>query len=212
MCGRFANHVQAMHEWLDILGDWPADIPTGYNVAPTQIIPAVQAEGTLPMRWGLVPTWSKEAAPKYATFNARLESVADKPAFRNAWRRSQTCLVPSLGYYEWRTESGGKQPYFIHPPEPGGLLVFAGLWEQREGRYSCTILTRPSDGELARLHGRMPVMLSPEDARCWLTDGTDSADRLGQSAVYLDARFHAVDRAVGNPRSQGEELIQPVRK
>jgi putative SOS response-associated peptidase YedK len=200
-----------MHEWLDILNDWPAGMPTGFNVAPTQIIPAVQAQGTFPMRWGLVPAWSKEASPKYATFNARLESVSDKPAFRNAWRHSQTCLIPALGYYEWRTEQGAKQPYFVHLPENAGPLVFAGLWEQREGQYSCTILTRESAGTLARLHSRMPVMLSPGDARCWLSKGTGMADRLGESVVHLDARFHAVDRAVGNPHSQGEALIQPIR-
>ncbi|MCW8908439.1 MAG: SOS response-associated peptidase, partial [Sedimenticola sp.] len=170
-----------------------------------------QAEGTLPMRWGLVPAWSKEAAPKYATFNARLESVADKPAFRNAWRRSQTCLVPALGYYEWRTESGVKQPYFIHSPESGGLLVFAGLWEQREGRYSCTILTRPSDGELAQLHSRMPVMLSHGDATSCLDQGTNTADMLLESNVHREVRFHPVDRAVGNPRNQGEALTHPIR-
>lgn len=212
MCGRFANHVQAMHEWLDILGNWPADIPTGFNVAPTQIIPAVQAQGTFAMRWGLVPAWSKEASPKYATFNARLESVADKPAFRNAWRRSQTCLIPALGYFEWRTEQGAKQPYFVHSQEDSSLLVFAGLWEQREGQYSCTILTRESAGELAQLHSRMPVMLSPGDARSWLIEGTGMADQLDQSAVHLDARFHAVDRSVGNSRSQGEALIRPIRE
>lgn len=212
MCGRYANHVEAMYEWLDILKDWPAGIATGFNIAPTQIIPATQAQGTFPMRWGLVPSWSKEPSPKYATFNARLESVSDKPAFRNAWRHSQTCLIPALGYYEWRTEQGVKQPYFIHPLQEQGLVVFAGLWEIREGAYSCTILTRESAGDLARLHGRMPVMLAPEDARSWLIEGTRAADRLDESKVHLDLHFHAVDRAVGNARSQGEALIQPVRK
>ncbi len=211
MCGRFANHVEAMYEWLDILKGWPADIPTGFNVAPTQIIPAVQTQGSFPMRWGLVPSWSKEASPKYATFNARLESVSGKPVFRNAWRHSQTCLIPALGYYEWRTELGAKQPYFVHTAEDRGLLVFAGLWELREGQYSCTILTRESAGTLAQLHGRMPVMLSPEDARCWLIEGTSMADQLDASEVHLNVQFHAVDRAVGNPRSHGEELIRPIR-
>lgn len=211
MCGRYANHIEAVHEWLEILKDWPAGIATGFNVAPTQIIPAVQAQGTFPMRWGLVPTWSKEASPKYATFNARLESVSDKPAFRNAWRHSQTCLIPARGYYEWRTEQGAKQPYFIHAPEDPGLLVFAGLWELREGQYSCTILTRESAGVLSQLHSRMPVMLSPGDALSWLTEGTGATERLGESRVHLNVQFHAVDRAVGNPRSQGEALIRPVR-
>lgn len=166
MCGRFANHVKAMHGWRDILGDWPSGIPTGFNVSPTQIIPAVHSQGTCPMRWGLVPTWSKEASPKYATFNARLETVASKPAFRNAWRHSQTCIILALGYYEWRTENSVKQPYFIHMPQDRGLMVFAGLWEQREDLYSCTILTRESAGNLSDLHSRMRVILSPEDARC----------------------------------------------
>ncbi len=200
-----------MREWRDILQDWPTDIPTGFNVAPTQIIPAVQAQGTFPMRWGLVPAWSKEPSPQYATFNARLESANSKPAFRDAWRHSRTCLIPALGYYEWRTERGVKQPYFVHAPEDTGLLVLAGLWEQREGQYSCTILTRESAGTLAQLYSRMPVMLSPEDACLWLTEGTGSAERLGESRVHLNVRFHAVDGAVGNPRNQGEGLIEPIR-
>lgn len=110
MCGRFVNHIQALRGWLDILGDWPADIPTGYNVAPTQTVPAVQTQGTFPMRWGLVPAWSKEASPKYATFNAHLESASTKPAFRNAWTHSQTSPLPALGYYEWCTEQGRNSP------------------------------------------------------------------------------------------------------
>lgn len=212
MCGRYANHVEAMYEWLDILKDWPAGISTGFNIAPTQIIPATRAQGTYPMRWGLVPAWSKEPSPKYATFNARLESVSDKPAFRNAWRHSQTCLIPALGYYEWRTEQGVKQPYFIHAPEDQGVVVFAGLWEMREGHYSCTILTRESAGDLAQLHSRMPVMLTPGDAHSWLIEGAGAADLLRESKVHQDLQFHAVDRAVGNTRNQGESLIRPIRE
>ena len=112
MCGRYANHVEVMGEWLGILGDWPGESATGFNVAPTQPVPVACNDGTRTMRWGLVPRWSKEAAPKYATFNARLESAADKPAFRDAWRQSRTCLLPALGYYECRSEQGIKQPYF----------------------------------------------------------------------------------------------------
>ncbi|AKH19639.1 SOS response-associated peptidase [Sedimenticola thiotaurini] len=212
MCGRYANHVDVTSEWLDILKDWPAGISTGFNIAPTQTIPAIREDGTFPMRWGLVPAWSKEASPRYATFNARLESASEKPTFRNAWHHAQTCLIPALGYYEWRTEQGVKQPYFVQAPAQMGLLVFAGLWELREGAYSCTILTRESAGDLAQLHSRMPVMLAPDDARSWLTEGCRAADRLWESSIHQDLQYHAVGRAVGNTHNQGEVLIQPIRK
>lgn len=209
MCGRFANHVAAMGDWVEILGDWPAGIELGYNIAPTRIIPAVMQQGTRPMRWGLVPSWSKEESPRYATFNARLESVAQKPAFRDPWRKGQSCLVPALGYFEWRTQAGHKQPFFIRLSE-GQPLVFAGLWEQRQGSLSCTILTRESEGALADLHPRMPVMLGPDSARTWLQEGAAALPELQNSRQHEAVRVHPVGRAVGNARVDGPELIEPV--
>ncbi len=107
-----------MHDWAVILQDWPAAVVTGFNVVPSQTIAAFTPDGGLAARWGLVPSWSQTVSSKYATFNARLESVADKPAFRSVWSHGQRCLIPALGYYEWKTETGGKQPLAVqHVPD-----------------------------------------------------------------------------------------------
>ncbi len=213
MCGRYANHVRQMGQWADLLGDWPADADIGYNIAPTAMVPAFTAESGRAMHWGMVPPWAKEKKLKYATFNARSESVADKPAFRHAWNKSQTCLVPALGYYEWKGEKGSKQPYFIHPvaDEP---LVMAGLWEHwqmgEDSLYSCTIITRPSGGVLADLHSRMPLMLDHTAAEQWLNDGVPVFDDLMDGQDVSGFTFHPVSKAVNRSGNEGAELVEPI--
>lgn len=122
MCGRYANHINALQDWADVLGDWPAQLPSRYNVAPTTDNPVATAEGWSVMRWGLVPHWSTQARTKYATINARADKVSTTPAYRAAWKRGRRCLVPARGYYEWRKTPDGKQPYFIHLDD-GTLLI-----------------------------------------------------------------------------------------
>jgi len=177
VCGRFVNHIQALRGWLDILGDWPADIPTGYNVAPTQTVPAVQAQGTFPMRWGLVPAWSKEVSPKYATFNARLESASTKPAFRNAWTHSQTCLLPALGYYEWCTEQGAKRPYFVHAAKKQGLLVFVRNHCLTSPEYALDTLTIEGGGS-ARQRGTEMIEFAQSTGNVYADLGHVDADEM----------------------------------
>lgn len=175
MCGRYANHVREMQEWTEILGDWPAGAALSMNIAPSQSIPVVIQESARPttrmMRWGLVPSWSKNSKPKFSTFNARAESVKEKPAFRGAFSRGQTCLVPASGYYEWTGEKGHKTRHYIHF-ENDSPLVMAGLWDYWRGDgetvYSCTILTRSAVSRIAEIHPRMPLILPREDAREWL--------------------------------------------
>ena len=206
MCGRFHNHVEAMHEWVDVLGDWPTDVSLSYNVAPTQPVPIVTESGTLTARWGLVPPWEKAFSTKYPTHNARLETARHKPSFRSAWRYSRTCLIPTGGFYEWRKEANIKQPYFIHKPDD--LLVFAGLWESWNGRESFTILTTESRGAIAQLHHRMPVMLNAVDAQYWLEVGTASGGLLENSTVNEKVDIYSVDSQVNNSSSEGPQLIE----
>lgn len=175
MCGRYANHVQKMSGWEDILGDWPGSAELSMNIAPTQNIPVVARQSgrtqTKNMRWGLVPSWSKTAKPKYATFNARAETAQQKPSFRDACRNAQTCLIPASGYYEWSGEKGHKTKHFIQLKNKTPL-VMAGLWAfwtQGEQRlYSCTILTRAAVPLLGNIHPRMPIILDKQNARNWL--------------------------------------------
>ncbi len=203
-----------MRRWADILRDWPADVPTGFNLAPTQIAPVFavgqsnEAGRTYAMKWGLIPSWSKQATSKYATFNARVESVAEKPAFRQPWAKKQHCLVPALGYYEWKKSAAGKQPYFIRSAQQDEILVMAGLWEQRREELSFTILTEAAQAQMAELHDRVPVLLSREAAEQWL-DGCQNFPRQSDTRVPL--RYFAVDTEVNNARNQGAQLIKPLQ-
>lgn len=212
MCGRYANHVKAMRDWVRIFADWPADVELKYNITPSQTIPVVKSDGAVAARWGLIPHWSKGGSMKYATHNARIESASEKPVFRSPWKRGQTCLVPALGYYEWRAEGGRKQPYFIHSAD-GGPIVFAGLWElwrnDDQEILSCTILTRPAADGLSHLHPRMPVLLRPDQADLWLNSPHDVSDGIANNKPN-DIEFYSVSMAVNNPRNEGEDLIRPI--
>lgn len=193
MCGRYANHVRDMHEWADILGDWPGEARMSMNIAPTQSIPVVIQQPDGPrsrnMRWGLVPAWSDTEKPSYATFNARIEGLSGKPAFRGACSRRQTCLVPASGYYEWTGEKGHKRKHYIHFADHGPL-VMAGLWDrwqsdQGSSLYSCTIVTRPAMARIASIHPRMPLILPREHAHAWLTQApAEQLATLGALADY----------------------------
>jgi putative SOS response-associated peptidase YedK len=210
MCGRFHNHVRAMHDWVDVLSDWPSDAALSHNVAPTQSVPIVTASGALNARWGLVPRWEKAFSTKYPTHNARLETVAEKPSFRSAWKLSRTCLVPTGGYYEWRKEGNIKQPYFIHKPDD--LLVFAGLWESWNDSYSFTILTTAASSGLAELHHRMPVMLETKAARQWLTVGTSAPGILEKADSGSPTDYYCVSTAVNRSTNEGPHLINRLAR
>ncbi len=211
MCGRYANHVTNMREWADILSDWPPEAVTGFNIAPTRIIPVfIQGRG-LAMRWGLIPAWSKEASPKYATFNARMESAHSKPAFRNAWNRRQRCLVPALGYYEWRKEGGGKQPYFIRPVD-GAPLVMTGLWEPARENMpaSCSIFTREAWEGLKHIHPRMPLFVNRGDVDDWFSAEAPEVMEMVNGWSKVEVEAHPVSTEVNSPRSQGHHLMERI--
>ena len=186
MCGRFT--LRAPWEEMDALfalGDGPGrNLRPRYNVAPSQPVAAVRAEGEgrrlSMLRWGLVPAWAKDPAIGHRLINARAETAPEKPAFRRAFA-ARRCLIPADGFYEWeRRGAARRQPWFIGARE-GGLFAFAGLWERwrvREGARltgalseagpgdmveTCAILTTEANAALAPIHGRMPVIL-PRDA------------------------------------------------
>jgi putative SOS response-associated peptidase YedK len=214
MCGRFDNHLPKMLAWADMLGSWP-DVPLSYNVAPSSQIAAFASESGESMRWGMVPAWSKEFSSKYATFNARVESVAEKPTFRNAWKRHQRCLIPMAGYYEWQAGPNGKQPFYITDRNVGGLVA-AGLYECWAGEVngeaqkfvSCTMITRPADRGLDRIHKRMPVLLTPSSGQQWLSNA-------GQEDFLIDCGspeivYWPVSTDVGNVRNNHPQLSQAI--
>lgn len=213
MCGRYANHVGAMHGWTDILTDWPTDAKLGFNIAPTQMIPAFLPAGGQAMRWGLIPNWLDQPSSKYSTFNARLATASEKPTFRHAWKNGQRCLIPALGYYEWRQEEDGKQAYFVHRADQHPL-VFAGLYEPAREQVpaSCTVLTRPAKGNLEPLHHAMPVMLNPEHALAWFHDSAANAEEIAWRDYGEEFSYYPISNAVNKVANQGGQLIQPRQK
>lgn len=217
MCGRFASAFRPSDAWLDLMQEWSDELFRRYNVSPTSQIGAFVEGQCHAMRWGLVPGWSREINTRYSTFNARIEGIESKPAFRDAWRKGKKCLVPVLGYYEWRKENDQKQPYFIRAKDEP--LVLAGLWDEAaigDGQLrSCTILTTESTGQLQALHHRMPVMLDHDSASAWLQqDKPEKGLLLEQNRVALghELKVYAVDRRVNRSSEEGEELVQPLEK
>ncbi len=205
MCGRFANQLESTEAWEEYFGtpltaEFLEEVAIGYNIAPTQMIPVMTKDGWLATRWGMIAPWASEIATKYATFNARSETITEKATFKNAGAAGQRCIVPAIGYYEWKVTEDGKQPYFVNAASDAPLC-FGGLYEPARESIcaSCTIITLPASDAMAPLHHRMPLMF--HDPNVWL-----ESDSFGGHLTKLS--WHAVDKAVNNPRNQGAELIQ----
>ena len=209
MCGRFVLSSDA-DQLADHYGlDTVPVFSGGYNVAPSAPVPVVRLgsdKEAAVCHWGFILHWVKE--PVLKPINARAETLAGKPYFRDAFRRRR-CLVPANGYYEWRAAPGGKQPYFIRMAGVD-LFSFAGLWSSWQGPdgpvESCVIITTAAKEELADIHDRMPVIIGPEDYDVWLDAGGQNL--LRPSAGEMEA--YPVSSQVNNPRNEGEALIQPV--
>lgn len=227
MCGRYAvfgpvKTSRAMQLELDKMGlDLESKLnqrDDQFNVAPTQMAPVVATGETgvelKALRWGLVPIWAKDEKIGAKAINARVETVAEKPMFRTAFKKRR-CLVPASGYFEWREEEGGKQPYFIRQPD-GELLMFAGLWEawrpndEAEWVKTFTIITGEPGKVSGNIHDRQPVILPPESLGDWLESTSEGAQALLRSLPEADLAYYPVSKAVGSPRNKGPELVDPI--
>ena len=170
-------------------GEPPPEMVLRYNIAPTQAVAIVQiAAGTSVrrwqmVRWGLIPSWAKDASIGNRMINARGETLADKPAFRAAFRRRR-CLVPADGYFEWQKTGSVKQPYYIRLCDDRPFAM-AGLWESwlnpttNEPLQSCTIITTQANQLTQPIHDRMPVILDAADYELWLDPQLQDPERLG---------------------------------
>lgn len=222
MCGRYAffSPSEAVKR-IFALDDFP-ELEPRYNIAPTQSVPAVRAgeEGKrrfVMLHWGLVPRWAKERAIGNRMINARAESVAEKPSFRDAFRRRR-CLVLADGWYEWQAAAGGKQPWYIRRTD-ARPFAFAGLWERwkdpADGAMleSCAIVTTDASDSIRRIHERMPVVLADEDWDRWLDPACTDAGKLQELLRPYDPKAleaWPVSRQVNAPKNQGPELIAPA--
>lgn len=191
-----------------------------FNIAPTQPVAVVRfgpgARQLAWLKWGLVPSWARDASIGNRLINARAESVADKPAFRTAFRRRR-CLVLADGFYEWRRSGAKKQPFFIRLRDDRPF-AFAGLWESWEGAdhsslETCTILTTGPNELMKPIHDRMPVILASDDYEHWLDPAVQEPEQLAPllRPYPSDAMLAlAVGTHVNNPRNDGPECIVPA--
>jgi putative SOS response-associated peptidase YedK len=239
MCGRYASTKDpaTLAVIFDAVDRTDGGAPVAdYNVAPTKPVLAVvtrhppDEQGTIDpdrilrsirvMRWGLVPRWAKDPGIGSRMINARSESAATKPAFRDAVARRR-CLLPADGWYEWQAATGPgqrKQPFFITPAD-GSVLAMAGLWavwqdaDTESPLVTCSVLTTDAVGPLAEIHQRMPLLLPPEAWQDWLDpDSTDPAQLLAPPSAELvrGLELRPVSTAVNNVRHRGPELIERI--
>jgi putative SOS response-associated peptidase YedK len=222
MCGRFTltidpYHLQQAFPWAVI----PNDLIPRYNIAPSQpvaVIPNIGDNALAMYKWGLIPSWSKDPAIGDRMINARSESLAEKPSFRNAYRRRR-CLIIADGFYEWKQNPGSKskQPVYFRLKDERPF-AFAGLWElwhSPDGSEirSCTIITTQPNSLLEPIHNRMPVILPPEDYKQWLATEDQHPDQLNKLLVSYPADemiAFPVSKMVNSPEYDSPEIIKPI--
>ena len=218
------RHVRPLHSKIHLVRALPA-LPAHaagtrprYNICPTDPVDVVIRGDVgllvVPMRWQLIPPWWKKPLKELpATFNARAETVAEKPMFRDAFRRTR-CLIPASGYYEWQTTPDGKQPYYITSTN-GPMLTIAGLWSEWRDRVNdetlttCTMIITEANSFISAIHDRMPVLLDRESADAWLSG--DAGLDLLKPAPDDALRMWPVSRRVSKPGNGDDPtLIEPI--
>jgi putative SOS response-associated peptidase YedK len=223
MCGRIAQNLSSQ-QIAELFAATPEVDEAGghFNVAPAQPLPVVDVkEGrrvVVARRWGLVPAWASDPAIGARLINARAETVADKPAFRAAFRRHR-CLVPATAFYEWAARPGGKVPHAIRRRD-GQPLALAGIaatgaGPEGERLATCAVITTAANGLLRPIHGRMPALLAPDAWDRWLDPATEDLDGLRALLVPWpqdDLVAYPVGRRVNDARNDGPELLRPLRQ
>jgi putative SOS response-associated peptidase YedK len=225
MCGRFGLTA----DLSEILQRFRVSRPNAestawtprYNIAPTQTVIVVGDDGQrylTHMRWGLIPSWTKDPAIGNRMINARAETVTTRPAFRTALRKRR-CLVVATGFFEWQQRPRGKQPYYLalKSREPFG---FAGLWDawtspDGEEIRSCTIITVDANELLLPIHDRMPVILTPEAEAVWLDPAIQEPAQLLPLLTSYPAEgmtLYPVRIRVNNPTHEGPECVEPLER
>lgn len=231
MCGRFTRASEA-RAFTDLIPDLiysDASRSPRYNIAPTQQAliarehPETRSRELVPLKWGLVPHWSTDAKGGAKMINARAETVATKPAFRDSFKYRR-CLVAADGWYEWRVTAAGKAPIYIQRITRDGEIApfyFAGLWSSWRDKAvpdavpleTFTILTREASPALTEVHDRMPVILPQENYGMWLDRSVTTSDAITAligSAVHEGFHYFAVSARVNTPKNDDAACTTPV--
>jgi putative SOS response-associated peptidase YedK len=223
MCGRFVG----FRKMEELQTHFPIDrmacsATESFNVAPSQevlIIYRHKAENILDkFHWGLVPFWAKDTRIGNRLINARAETVAEKPSFRNAFKHRR-CLILADGFYEWKGPKGNKQPVFITLPDKAPF-AFAGLWETWDDKNgddatyrSCTIITTEASDSIRKVHHRMPAVLHPDVYGTWLDPANQKPDLLQgilSDKIHRDFVYHPVSKQVNSVKNNTPSNIEPM--
>lgn len=223
MCGRYrlSRRKQLVEEYFDC-NPWDEDWTPRYNIAPTQPVPVIRQHPKEPvrqistMRWGLIPNWAKDPSIATSTINARSETAAEKPAFRDPFK-FRRCLIPADGFYEWKRSGASKQPFCF---EVGGgeVFAFAGLWDgwhnpTERWIKTCTILTTTPNTVTSAVHDRMPVILDRESYDLWLDPGMQNVAAISELLKPYDAdsmRCYPVSTRINHVANDDALCSQPV--
>ena len=222
MCGRFGffelkYFIQQLHQYeLPFVEEQEMDFSANYNIAPGTDIVALLGDHTRYTltfaHWGIIPHWAK-SMPKVRPINARAETLAIKPYFRNMLNRTH-CIIPASGFYEWKqTSLSRKQPCYIHRAD-GKPMAFAGLWDIWKADaaaapvVSCTIITTDANREMKFVHDRMPVILEPEHWKEWLDAASPEAGKLLLPAKDGALDIYPVSKNVNNPQYSRHDCIE----
>ncbi len=219
MCGRFNITSDPLTVLLMELVGLPHPGPDNFNTAPTETVPVLRLDDAgapeiVPMRWWLTPYWSKGPSTRYAMFNAKSETAATSPAFREPFRKRR-CVVPVSGFYEWTRQNKQKLPYYLTPHEAPGLLL-AGLWDRWRDRdtetvlESFTVLTVAAADAMAFVHKRQPLMLSVDDARRWMDPENEDFETLIGSELPVALDAVPVSTHVNNARNKDSRCVDPI--
>jgi putative SOS response-associated peptidase YedK len=222
MCGRYIFAQQAKAEKTFGVQRLRWTAMTSYNVAPMRDVPAIRVEdgerAGVMMRWGLIPPFLKGETPKYATNNARIETMEASPAYRDPWKNSQRCIVPADGFYEWHQPVGRpRQPWFVGSANKE-LLPFAGLWDRSkrpDGAVieSFAIITLPANEFMAKIDNvdqRMPAILRMDDVETWLTGTAAQARVVLLQFPAGELRAFKVSARVNSPRNDDATLLEEL--
>jgi len=219
MCGRMAITLphDAMARIFDAVpGNDLPEVPN-YNVCPTVQVHVVTSDAAgrrlRPMRWGFLPHWYKATKDGPLLINARAETIAEKPAFRDA-ARERRCIVVASGFYEWtRLEDGTRLPWYIFRRD-GSPMALAGVWQDwergEEAMTTCAVVTTAANAPMSEVHHRMPVILEPQDWPLWLGEAGKGAALLMRAADDDVLDLYRVDQKVNSNRAAGPDLIEPI--
>lgn len=224
MCGRYrlSRRKEIIEEYFGC-APWDGDWSPRYNIAPTQPVPVIREHPKEParqislMKWGLIPNWATDPSIATGTINAKSETAATKPAFRDPLKLRR-CLIPADAFYEWKRAAAGKQPFCFEVNE-GELFAFAGLWDgwkDASGNWvkTCTILTTTPNSVTATVHDRMPVILDRESYDLWLNPGTTNVQVVLELLKPYDAhpmRCYPVSTRINHVANDGEECSRHVQ-